>query len=147
MFVSVPVILIISHGHSSQRPCGRSCFLAISFQNSTHSSPDGCDFSSHDPPPPGPARRPRLRVRKMRMMRCSYGGAKQESSPQAAFFESHASGSDWTKRTCAVCRYAPQAHEPTVAKKPHLNGKTQHTFIEHPGEDEDTYYCGCYGWE
>jgi hypothetical protein len=79
-----------------------------------------------------------------RKMLCSYGGAEQDSSPDAAFFESHAAGSDWAKRTCAVCRYAPKAHE---SKREHLAAICGHKFVEHPGEDADRYYCGCYGWD
>ena len=82
-----------------------------------------------------------------RDMKCTYGDGKQKSNPYAAFFENHAKGSAWANRTCGVCGYAPEAHEPEVAAKPHLAGKTQHQFVEHPGEQMDRYYCGCYGWD
>ena len=82
-----------------------------------------------------------------RMAICSYGGAPVESSADIAFFESHAAGTPWAKRTCAVCRYAPQAHDPEVSKQEHLSKVRGHEFKEHPGEDMDRYYCGCYGWD
>lgn len=76
-----------------------------------------------------------------------YGGSGVESSPTLAFFVDRSAGSWWAKHTCAKCWYAPEAHAPDVAAKPHLNGVTKHEFIEHHGMETDDYYCGCRGWD
>jgi len=83
-----------------------------------------------------------------RMAHCSYGQhAPAQSKESLPFWEDRRPGSAWAKRNCGVCGYAPEAHTPEVAARPHLAGRTQHQFVEHPGKDTDTYYCGCYGWD
>ena len=95
-----------------------------------------------------------------RIAKCSCGNTR-ESSPSLAFFEFQGEGSDWAMGHCAVCGYAPRAHDTNVAHMARIEkgGRTRYeNFMEKNGgvhefrprggdRGYDTYYCGCRGWD
>jgi hypothetical protein len=89
-----------------------------------------------------------------RTARCGCGRTVPSDTPGIAFLERRHAGSAWAKNTCAVCNYAPIAHDrfagrlmDVVAAGRWPVGVEPHEFVEHPGADTDTFYDGCRGWD
>lgn len=82
-----------------------------------------------------------------RMARCTCGKVR-ESSPSLDFFQARGPGTQ--EDTCAICRFAPIAHEWTtdrVVAEPHP-ATVGHEFTPMTeGYEFDTFYCGCRGWD
>lgn len=94
-----------------------------------------------------------------RTARC-YCGAVRPSSTDLAFFEYRGEGSETAVTRCAVCRYGAIAHDPTAPHMARVEGKYgktryqtfmermgQHDFTPLGGQEFDSYYCGCRGWD
>ena len=68
-------------------------------------------------------------------------------SSKLPFFIFNGEGSDRATRNCATCGYYDVTHmeiNPTTEKAGHNYGKHAFTPL---GDTQDTFYCGCRGWE
>lgn len=64
-----------------------------------------------------------------------------------AFFEYRGPGNG---KTCDHCHYAPVAHTDEVRARRHLRNtklRDGHEFTDEAGQEYDTYYDGCRGWD
>jgi len=84
---------------------------------------------------------------KGRIAKCLSCSHETESSTSLPFFQFNGEGSECATRDCSVCGYYDVTHmelNPTTGRVGHNYGK--HEFAP-KGNTQDTFYCGCRGWE
>lgn len=75
---------------------------------------------------------------------CAREGASSTSLP---FFQYNGEGSDRATTSCLSCGYSIVTHmeiNPATGRPGHNYGV--HDFVPR-GDTQDTFYCGCRGWE
>lgn len=96
-----------------------------------------------------------------RTARCGSCTRTHASSIHLPFFEYWGEGSVRATQVCSVCGYYEVTHDPTMPHmaRPVMPGATKtryeqwiaqvgaHDFIPRGPAEQDTYYCGCRGWD
>ena len=85
-----------------------------------------------------------LEGRTAKCLSCSREGASDISLP---FFQFNGEGSERATDSCSACGYSIVTHmetNPTTGRPGHNYGA--HEFVPR-GDTQDTFYCGCRGWE
>jgi len=82
-----------------------------------------------------------------RVARCLSCTRESESSQSLPFFQFNGEGSERAIHNCSACGYSIVTHmelNPTTGR-PGQNYSV-HEFVPR-GDTQDTYYCGCRGWD
>ena len=85
-----------------------------------------------------------LEGRTAKCLSCSREGASDTSLP---FFQFNGEGSERATGSCSACGYSIVTHmetNPTTGRPGHNYGT--HEFVPR-GDTQDTFYCGCRGWD
>lgn len=81
-----------------------------------------------------------------RTARCSCGH-ERPSSPELPFFQYRGPGSRDQLTSCKHCRYAPEAHTRKAETGERHLDRVCDNFEADPDGRQDTFYCGCRGWD
>jgi hypothetical protein len=79
-----------------------------------------------------------------RMARCSCG-EMQPSSPDLFGLTDLSADGARASETCGTCRYSIVAHTDEIRSRP--NSRVCDDFIPLGGQEFDSFYCGCRGWD
>lgn len=82
-----------------------------------------------------------------RIAKCLSCSSETASNTSLPFFQFNGEGSERAKGNCSSCGYSIVTHmeiNPTTGRPGHNYG--DHEFTPR-GDTQDTFYCGCRGWE
>ena len=82
-----------------------------------------------------------------RIAKCASCKKESSSTTSLPFCQFNGEGSDTATRICSTCSYSIVTHmeiNPTTGRPGHNYGL--HEFTAR-GDSQDTFYCGCRGWD